>query len=72
MSMSNLEINDLQWRKARRSVNNGACVEVAPVSRQILIRDSTDRHGPVMRYSGRSWCIFVRDIKTGRFDPDRL
>jgi uncharacterized protein DUF397 len=72
MSMSNLEINDLQWRKARRSVNNGACVEVAPVSRQILIRDSTDRNGPVMRYSGRSWFIFVGDIKTGRFDPDRL
>jgi hypothetical protein len=72
MSMSNLEINDLQWRKARRSVNNGACVEVAPISRQILIRDSTDRNGPVMRYSGRSWCIFVGDIKTGRFDPDRL
>jgi hypothetical protein len=72
MSMSNLEINDLQWRKARRSVNNGACVEVAPISRQILIRDSTDRTGPVMRYSGRSWCIFVGDIKTGRFDPDLL
>lgn len=72
MSMSNLEIDDLQWRKARHSVNNGACVEVAPVSRQILVRDSTDRDGPVMRYSGRSWCIFVGDIKTGRFDPDRL
>jgi hypothetical protein len=72
MSMSNLEINDLQWRKARRSINNGACVEVAPVSRQILIRDSTDRNGPVMRYSRGSWCIFVGDIKTGRFDPDRL
>jgi hypothetical protein len=72
MSMSNLEINDLQWRKARRSVNNGACVELAPASRQILVRDSTDRNGPVMRYSGRSWCTFVGDIKMGRFDPGRL
>jgi Domain of unknown function (DUF397) len=72
MPVSNLEISDLQWRKASRSINNGACVEVAPVSRQILIRDSTDRNGPVMRYSRLSWCIFVGDLKTGRFDPDRL
>jgi Domain of unknown function (DUF397) len=72
MSMSNLEINNLRWQKARRSVNNGACVEIAPVSRQILVRDSMDRNGPMMRYSQRSWRIFVGDIKTGRFDPDRL
>lgn len=72
MSLSNLEISDLQWRKASRSINNGACVEVAPVSRQILIRDSTDRNGPVMRCSRRSWCTLVGDLKMGRFDPDRL
>jgi hypothetical protein len=72
MSLNNLEVSGLQWRKARRSVNNGACVEVAPVSGQILIRDSTDRNGPVMRYSERSWYMFVAGAKTGRFDPDRL
>jgi hypothetical protein len=72
MSTSNLEISGLRWRKARRSCNNGACVEVAPVGGQILIRDSTDCNGPVVRYSGRSWRILVGDIKTGRFDPDRL
>jgi hypothetical protein len=72
MSMSNLEINDLHWRKARRSVNNGACVEVAPASGQVLIRDSTDRNGPVMQYSGRSWRAFIVDTKTGRFDLDQL
>ena len=73
MYISNLEINGLQWRKARRSVNNGACVEVSTlVSRQILIRDSTDCNGPVIRYSGRSWDVFLADAKTGRFDPDGL
>ena len=30
MSQDELEVSDLQWRKARRSVGNGACVEVAP------------------------------------------
>jgi hypothetical protein len=65
-------MNDLEWRKARRSVNNGACVEVAPVSRQIFVRDSTDREGPVIRYSGHSWDEFVVAAKAGLFDPDRL
>jgi hypothetical protein len=72
MSTTNLEISGIQWRKARRSCNNGACVEVAPVSGRILIRDSMDRNGPVMRYSGRSWYVFLADAKTGRFDPDGL
>ncbi len=70
MSLSNLEVSGLQWRKARRSVNNGACVEAAPVGGQILIRDSTDRDGPVIIYSGRSWHVFVASAKAGRFDPD--
>jgi hypothetical protein len=72
MSLSNVEISSLQWRKARRSVNNGACVEAARVSGHILIRDSTDRNGPVVRYSARSWRVFVTDTKTGLFDLDHL
>jgi hypothetical protein len=72
MSTRNLETNGLQWRKARRSVNNGACVEVAPASGQMLVRDSTNLNGPVMRYSGQSWRMFILGTKTGRFDPDRL
>ena len=35
MSLSNLELSDLKWRKARRSANNGACVEVAPANGQV-------------------------------------
>lgn len=71
MSLNDPELSGLQWRKSRRSCNNGACVEVAPASGQILVRDSMDRNGPAMRYSGYSWCMFVAGIKTGRFDPDR-
>lgn len=72
MSTSNLEVSGLQWRKAIRSAQNGACVEVAHASEQIFVRDSTDRNGPVIRYSGHSWYMFVASTKTGRFDPDRL
>ena len=72
MVTRNLEVSDLQWRTARQSAGNGACVEVAPTSGAILIRDSKDKDGPVVPYPGSSWRAFLVDAKQGRFDPDRL
>ncbi len=72
MSLDDLKIGDLQWRKARRSANNGACVEVAPSNGKILVRDSKDRDGHVMGYPGHSWRAFVTGAKVGLFDLDRL
>jgi Domain of unknown function (DUF397) len=65
-------MDNLEWRKARRSANNGACVELAPAAGQILIRDSKDQNGPVISYSGNSWRLFLAAAKTGCFDPQRL
>jgi hypothetical protein len=53
------EVSHLRWRTARRSVGNGACVEVAPASGAILVRDSQNQTGPVVQYSGRSWHLFL-------------
>jgi hypothetical protein len=72
MSLNDLEVSDLQWRKARRSANNGACVEVAPANGKIFIRDSKDQNGLVIGYSGCSWRAFLAGVKTGIFDPNRL
>jgi uncharacterized protein DUF397 len=72
MSPNKLEVRDLQWRKARRSAANGACVELAPASGQILIRDSKDPNGPIVGYPGCSWRVFTAAVKTGHFDADRL
>jgi hypothetical protein len=65
-------MGNLEWRKARRSANNGACVELAPAAGQILIRDSKDQNGPVIAYSQYTWRLFVASAKTGRFDPEQL
>ena len=48
VSLDNLEVSGLQWRKARRGIGNGACVEAAavPASGQVLIRDSTAGPAP--------------------------
>ena len=72
MPLDELKAGDLQWRKARRSANNGACVEVAPACGQVFIRDSTDRNGPVIRNSGPAWSVFLASVKLGRFGPASL
>jgi hypothetical protein len=63
MSTSNLEISDLQWRKARRSANNGACVELAGTNGLIAIRDSKDPEGPVLSYSADAFRTFLEAAK---------
>ena len=67
MSLTDLEVRDLQWRKARRSAGNGACVEVAPVNGQIAIRDSKDPNGSRLQYSSRSWRVFVAAVTANNF-----
>ena len=65
MSMLDREASGLQWRKARRSVNNGACVEVAPVNGQIAIRDSKDPDGPWLDYPITAFRSFLDTTKNG-------
>ncbi len=52
-----------QWRKAKRSVGDGACVEVALVDRQIAVRDSKDPDGTWQRYPAQPWRDFVSIVK---------
>ncbi len=68
MSLGNLDIADLQWRKARRSCNNGACVEIAATGLHVLVRDSKDQNGPVVHYPGAAWQAFLADAKRGHLD----
>jgi hypothetical protein len=56
------------WRKARRSMNAGACVEVGSATEAVAVRDSQDLRGPVVRYTSTAWRSFVGDARTGRFD----
>jgi hypothetical protein len=56
------------WRKAKRSIGNGDCVEIAPVSGNIAVRDSKDPAGPVLRYSADAWKMFLSEAGQGDFD----
>ncbi len=54
---------DLRWRKSSYSGNGGGnCVEVA-VAGQVLVRDSQDRAGRVLRFSPVAWRRFADQVK---------
>ncbi len=55
---------DYHWRKATRSANDRACVEVARVNGQIAVRDSKNPSGRQLRYSVRSWRDFTSNVRT--------
>jgi hypothetical protein len=51
------------WRKSSYSADNGgACIEVAAAA-AVLVRDSTDRRGPVVTFDARAWRTFISRIK---------
>ncbi len=55
------------WRKASFCAS-GECVEVAAQDGMILLRDSKDIHGGVLRYSVDEFRAFVNGIQAGEFD----
>jgi Domain of unknown function (DUF397) len=58
----------LDWRKAKRSMNNGNCAEVAAMIGMIAVRDSKDPQGPILQYPVFSWRSFLTAARNGRFD----
>lgn len=68
MTSVELGAKEIAWRKSRRSVGNGACVEITPVNGTISVRDSKNPGGLVLAYTAGTWRSFVREAKTGDFD----
>ena len=59
-----MESTDLKWRKASYSSNGGGnCVEVGESRRGMLVRDTKDRAGAVLRFSPDAWRRFVGRVK---------
>ena len=51
------------WRKSSYSGSNGGeCVEVAAAG-AVLVRDTTDRTGPVLTFTADAWRAFTATIK---------
>jgi hypothetical protein len=55
-----------RWRTSSYSGNGGGtCVEVGEARRGVLVRDTADRSGPVLRFSPAGWRRFADQVKTG-------
>lgn len=59
----------LNWRKASHSASNGGCVEVADRDSRVLVRDTQDRAGPVLKFTPDAWCRFADQVKRSLADP---
>jgi hypothetical protein len=51
------------WRTSSYTNNGGACVEVANMPGVVAVRDSKDRHGPVLAFDHDDWQTFIGQIK---------
>ena len=71
MSLIDVDAPDAGWRKASRSVNNGACVEVASMPASVLVRDTVNPSGAVIAYAPTAWRFFLNSTKGGAFDSFR-
>jgi hypothetical protein len=58
----------ITWRKSSRSGAAGHCVEVADAPAAVLVRDSKDAAGPVLRFDTLGWTGFIAGVRAGEFD----
>ena len=55
------------WRKSSRS-DDGNCVEVALTHEPVLVRDSKNTAGPVLRFAPEQWHAFMEGVRLGGFE----
>jgi hypothetical protein len=54
----------MNWRKSSYSGQSGGnCVEVADDDSRVLVRDTKDEHGPMLRFSEDAWRRFAEQVK---------
>jgi Domain of unknown function (DUF397) len=52
------------WRKSSfSSANGGSCIETASDNGAVLVRDTTDRDGPVLTVSPDAWGKFTATLR---------
>jgi hypothetical protein len=55
---------NLAWRKSTYSGGEGNCVETANDAASVVVRDTQDRTGVVLRFSADAWRRFADHVKT--------
>ena len=59
-----MEGTELNWRKSSYSGNGGGeCVEIGAAPGAVVVRDTTDRTGPVLQFTPAAWRRFADQMK---------
>jgi Domain of unknown function (DUF397) len=61
------DFSNAKWHKSARSGPSG-CVEIAILEREVGLRDSKDREGPVLVFRFDEWNAFLAGVRDGEFD----
>ena len=66
-------VDGAAWRKSSHSgPDGGSCVEVAAAD-AVLVRDTQDRQGPMLRFAPETWRRFADQVKRSLApDPNPL
>jgi hypothetical protein len=64
--MSEIEPPTSSWVKSSLSFANGNCVEVSGLGGTVLVRDSKNRDGGVLRYTRAQWAALLGEVRAGR------
>lgn len=67
--MNGVNVLSARWRKSSYSNSNSNCAEVAITGQAVAVRDSKDRHGPVLVFSLDEWRAFTAGIKASETSP---
>ena len=60
---------NIRWRKSTYSSGNGGnCLEVADHGNRVLVRDTKNRAGVVLRFSPDAWRRFAAQVKRSLAD----
>jgi hypothetical protein len=63
-------VSIMNWRKSSYSgSNSGNCAEVASIPGTVLVRDTKDRSGPVLRFDPDVWRRFANRVKRSLTGP---
>jgi hypothetical protein len=55
-----------RWRKSSYSGNGGECVEVADHDHRVMVRDTKDRTGAMLKFDPDAWRAYVAQVKGER------
>ena len=58
---------EVAYVRSSASLANGSCVEVGHCCGDVLVRNSRDPDGPVLRFDPAEWAAFTAGVVAGEF-----